>query len=457
MSVNNHGKNRPNPELEQGLQNLIRPFQQFINNQKTGSLLLLASTLLALIIANSPLHFQYENLIALPLGLLIDSTHYAMSLHHWINDGLMALFFFVIGLEIKREMLAGDLRDPANSIPVIAAAIGGMTIPALIFYMLNVGSPTLQGWAIPMATDTAFAIGLLSLLGNRIPYGLISFILALAIIDDIGAVMVIALFYSDTLSQFHIILAAGLLILLALGNRAGVRHPLFYFLLGGMVWLAMLGSGLHATLAGILVAFTVPARPAHSSRHFLAESIRLLKRFREIERQQQSPSILEEQRQHELAVNLSRTAEQATTPLQRWEQRLEKPVAILVLPVFALANAGITFSVESLTDVFTNSLSLGIILGLVVGKFIGVCSFTWLALKLGLGALPGEMTFRHVPGLALMAGIGFTMSVFIASLGFATAPDQLLMAKTGIIFASLLAGIGGFIWLYALGKPTTST
>jgi NhaA family Na+:H+ antiporter len=436
-------------ELEQGFANIIRPFQAFIRNQKTGSLLLLATTLIALAIANSPLAEEYHHLISMQIGFLISDQQFSMSLHHWINDGLMALFFFVIGLEIKRELLAGELREPAKSIPVIAAAIGGMLVPAIIFYALNGGTDTVHGWAIPMATDTAFAIGLLALLGKRIPRGLISFILALAIIDDIGAVMVIALFYSTNISQPHLFIAFGLILLLLLGNRLGIRHPVFYFLTGGLVWLMMFGSGVHATLAGILVAMTVPARPASSSRGFLKNSIRLLRRFREIELAKVDPSsVLEEPEKHELAESLHKTVKDATTPLQRWEQRLEHPVALLVLPVFALVNAGIALSASTLSTAFTSSLSLGIILGLVAGKFIGISSFTWLVLKLRWGTLPANMPFRYIPGLSLMAGMGFTMSVFIAGLGFGDNPEQLLLAKTGIIFASLLAGLSGFLWLF---------
>jgi NhaA family Na+:H+ antiporter len=248
--------------LATGFARIVTPFERFIRDQKTASALLLLCTVAALIIANSPLADRYESFVETRIGFVLGGNDYAMSLRHWVNDGLMALFFFILGLEIKRELLVGELREPARALPVIAAAAGGMLVPALLYYALNHGGDTMQGWAIPMATDTAFAIGILALLGKRAPPGLTIFLLALAIIDDMGAVLVIALFYSDAISVAHLATALALLAVLLVLNALGVRRPVVYFASGGLVWLAMLGSGAHATLAGILVAMTIPARPA---------------------------------------------------------------------------------------------------------------------------------------------------------------------------------------------------
>jgi NhaA family Na+:H+ antiporter len=323
-----------------------------------------------------------------------------------------------------------------------------MAVPALLFYAINQGGDAIQGWAIPMATDTAFAIGILALLGARAPAGLTTFLLALAIIDDMGAVLVIALFYSDAISVVHLLGAAGLLAALLLMNLAGVRHPVVYFVGGGMVWLAMLGSGVHATLAGILVAMTIPARPARSTRAFVRRSRQLLDEFEAIEERDEAASpILAEPEKHHVVERLQETAVQATTPLQLWERALEHPVALFVLPLFALVNAGIAVQPAALPALLADPLSLGIVLGLVAGKTIGISLATFAVLWLGRGRLPAGMQPRHVVGLGLLGGMGFTMSIFIAGLGFSNQPEQLLIAKTGILTASLIAGVGGYLWL----------
>jgi NhaA family Na+:H+ antiporter len=434
--------------LEKGFANIVSPFQQFIRDQKTASLLLLAGTLIALIIANSPLVHDYESLVEMRLGFVLGESDYAMSLRHWVNDGLMALFFFILGLEIKRELLVGELREPARSLPIVAAAAGGMVVPALLYYLVNQSGDAIQGWAIPMATDTAFAIGILALLGSRLPRGLTTFLLALAIIDDMGAVLVIALFYSDTISLAHLGSAAGLLTALLVMNLFGVRHPVLYFAGGGLVWLAMLGSGVHATLAGILVAMTVPARPAHSTRTFIRRSRQLLDEFEAIETREETASpILAEPEKHAVVERLQETAAEATTPLQLWERALEHPVALFVLPLFALVNAGIRVEPAELPALFYDSVALGIVLGLVVGKTVGISLPTLAVLGLGYGQLPAGMQPRHIVGLGLLGGMGFTMSIFIAGLGFGNQPEQLVIAKTGILTASLIAGVSGYLWL----------
>ncbi len=440
--------------LEKGFAQVITPFQRFIRDQKTGSALLLLCTVVALLVANSPLASAYESLINTRIGFVFGGESYAMSLHHWVNDGLMALFFFVLGLEIKREMLVGELREPARSLPVLAAAAGGMVVPAAVFFAINHGTEVMHGWAIPMATDTAFAIGVLALLGGRVPPTLTTFLMALAIIDDMGAVLVIALFYTDSISLAHLAAALGLLGGLTLANLLGVRHPVIYFMGGGLVWLAMLGSGVHATLAGILVALTVPARPRHGTRSFLHRSRRLIDEFEAIEANagEASAPILAEPEKHAVVEQLQDTAAKATTPLQQWERAYEYPVALFVLPLFALVNAGIHVEINALPRLLGDPLAVGIILGLVLGKTAGISLATGALLALGRGRLPKGMQPRHVVGVGLLGGMGFTMSIFITGLGFGGQPEQLLIAKTGILTASLIAGLGGYLWLRLGGQ-----
>lgn len=444
-SKKNKDINYPKP-LEAGFERVITPFHNFIHNQTTGSFLLLCCTVFALCIANSPLSDDYELFIKSQIGIVFDEWSFKMSLRHWVNDGLMALFFFMLGLEIKREILVGELRDPQRFFPIVAAAMGGMLVPATIFLAFNAESINAHGWGIPMATDTAFAVGILALLGSRIPSALIIFLTALAIIDDMGAILVIAFFYSENISTFYLSIATMLLVFLAGCNIFGFRHPVVYFVGGGMVWLAMLNSGIHATVAGILVAFTVPARPIRTSSWFIHHTRDLVNKFENIEEESVRP-ILGEKEQHRIVEQVQDTAEKASTPLRRWENALEKPVFLLIMPIFALVNAGIPVGFNTLTSVGNNSLGLGIILGLVLGKSVGVSLLTWIALRLNLGRLSQNVTMKHIIGIGLLGGIGFTMSIFIAGLSFQSSQEALITAKTAILSASLIAGLTGYLWL----------
>jgi len=432
--------------LERGFHQVISPLQAFVRDQTTASVLLILCTLAALALAHSPLASAYQSLLDTRVGLLLGDTSVSMTLRHWINDGLMSLFFFVLGLEIKREVLVGDLKDPRQSLPVIAAALGGMLVPATLYYLVNMGTAEHHGWGIPMATDTAFAVGVLALLRRHIPPALTTFLTALAIIDDLGAMLVIAVFYTHALSLGHLGLAVAGLGLLVVFNALGLRNPVVYLLGGGLVWATMLGSGVHATVAGVLVAMTVPARPKAGSGWFLARARGLLREFQEIERRSDRP-ILGEERQHAVVETLQDTAEKASTPLRRWERALASPVALLVMPVFALTNAGIPIRAESLSALWVEPLTLGIILGLVLGKVLGITLMGWLALRLGLGRLPGEMSPGHLAGIGLLGGIGFTMSIFVANLSFGDDAAALVAAKTAILLASFVAGISGYLWL----------
>jgi NhaA family Na+:H+ antiporter len=437
--------------LEQGVERVLSPFQEFISDQKTGSILLVICALGALLVANSPLALEYEALVETPAGFVFGEWSFRMSVRHWINDGLLSLFFFVLGLEIKREILVGELKDPRQSLPIIAAALGGMLIPTAIFFTLNSDSETVHGWGIPMATDTAFAVGVLALLGRRIPVALFTFLTALAIVDDLGAVLVIAVFYTESLNLSFLGLAGAFLLLLVGCNASGLRRPSVYFCGGALVWLAMLGSGVHATLAGALVALTVPARPKREPRWFVREARSLIDELEKVEAQSDKP-VLGSEDHHNVVERVQDTAEKATTPLRRWEHFLERPIALFVMPVFALANAGIPVDAQSLSALSSDQLAQGIVLGLVVGKSVGITLMTWLALRLNLGHLPRDVTMRHIVGVGLLGGMGFTMSIFIAGLGFASNPEALVGAKTAILLASLVAGVSGYLWLRLQGQ-----
>lgn len=435
----------PTP-LESGFERLVTPFKHFIDDQTTGSLMLLACTIAALLVANSPFAQAYERILTTQIGFSLGDSSFTMDLRHWINDGLMSLFFFVLGLEIKREILVGELNKPHHSLPVIAASFGGMLAPAAIYLSLNSNTAYVHGWGIPMATDTAFAIGILALLGSSIPAALVTFLTALAIIDDLGAILVIAIFYTESINLFWLASSCIFLLLLAGCNAIGIRKPVVYLIGGGLVWGAMLGSGVHATVAGILVAFIVPARPKREPQWFVRRVRNLIDKFETIQNKTTSP-ILGQSRQHNIAKQLHETAEKATTPLRRWEHSLQRPVALFVMPIFALANAAVPVDYQSITTLWSDNLSIGVVLGLVVGKAVGITLFAWLALRLQVGRLPQDVTMHHIAGIGLLGGVGFTMAIFIAGLGFTDNPDALVTAKSAILLASFTAGLLGYLWL----------
>lgn len=444
-------------DLEHKVDRLLSPFQSFIKDQTTGALFLIVCTVAALALANSPLAADYLSLIHTKVGLYFADTVLEMSVRHWINEGLMALFFFVLGLEIKRELLAGELKDPRQSLPVIFAAIGGMVLPAAIFVAFTWGTPAVHGWGIPMATDAAFAVGVLALLGSRIPYALTAFLTALAIIDDLGAIAVIAIFYSSDISLEYLGAAGAVFAVLLLCNRFGCRRPLVYVIGGALVWLAMLGSGVHATVAGVLLAIAVPARPKCGPYWFVGRTRDLVRRFEKKEEETRERPILAEEEEHALAESIQESAQVATTPLQRWERSLEHPVALFVMPVFALVNAGIVVNADTLAAVASEPFALGVACGLLFGKSIGITFMTWLALRLGLGELSPDIDLGHIFGIGLVGGIGFTMSIFIAGLSFAEDSSALVLSKAAILSASLIAGVAGYLWLRLRGAPRTGT
>lgn len=435
---------------EKSFDKILTPFEEFINRQTTSGLLLMGTAIIALILANSNYSEAYQHFIHTKIGLNIGGWEIEKTLHHWVNDGLMALFFFVVGLELKRELLVGELASLRNAILPIVAAIGGMVVPALIYVAINHEGDAALGWGIPMATDIAFAIGALALLASRVPKALITFLVALAIVDDLGAVVVIALFYTDQIVWQAIYIAAGILAILIAFSLSGIRQPLPYFILGILLWFALLKSGVHATLAGVLTAFTIPARPKYDPVRFSEQVKKLMVRFDASHKPGQD--IMTNTELRAVVQTLENGVHKVETPLQRLEHSMHMPVAFFVIPVFAFINAGIPMDFASMGDTLSHPVTLGVMFGLVLGKFIGIAGACWIALKLGFGQLPAQTSFSQIAGVSLLAGIGFTMSIFIADLGFAGQPEYLLMAKTGILVASLVAGVGGYIWLWLVSK-----
>jgi len=440
---------------EKAFDRVLTPLEEFIHRQTTSGVLLMVSAAVALMIANSTLAESYFHLLHAEVVVGSGAWALKMSLHHWINDGLMALFFLVVGLELKRELLVGELSDPRQALLPIMAAIGGMVLPALFYTVVNFGGTQVNGWGVPMATDIAFALGVLALLGGRVPAGLLTLLVALAIVDDLGAVVVIALFYTAKLDLVALAVAGGILGLLIVLNLGGIRRLLPYMLLGVLLWLALLKSGVHATLAGVILAFTIPMKPKLDTPRFLQRARRLLD---EVSQAQADEScIVLNDRMRSRVTALADGVRLAQAPAQTLEHSLHLPSAYLVIPMFALANAGIPLDLSAPGNLLADPVALGVVFGLLGGKLLGITGFIWLAVKLGWSRLPAGVGFSHVIGMALLGGIGFTMSIFIAQLAFADDPGDLLMAKTGILLASLLAGGGGYFWLRfiapARGEP----
>lgn len=422
---------------------LVIPLTRFIHNSTTSGILLFIVALAALILANSPLEEAYHQFWNHTLSIGYDTYVVSKSLHHWINDGLMSIFFFVIGLELKREVMAGELSRPKDAILPIAAGLGGMVMPALLYLAFNSTGEAHAGWGVPMATDIAFALGILYLLGDKIPISLKVFLTALAIADDIGAVLVIAFFYTSDINMASLLYGGGFFGILLVGNLLGVRNIVFYGIVGiGGLWMAFLLSGVHATIAGIIAALTIPANVKIEDAHFITKMKALVSNFEQSTPNQVSflthdqLEIIEKIRFYSLA---------ALTPLQRLEYAMQPLVAFIVMPVFALANAGITFS-GNFAENMVSHVSLGVIVGLVVGKFIGIVGVSKILVKLKIVTLPEGTKWRHIYGVALLAGVGFTMSLFITDLAFED-PTYMIQSKIGIFTASILGGIGGFLIL----------
>jgi len=422
---------------------ILSPFQEFFQREASSGVLLMIATILSLAWANSPWAESYFGLWHMNVTFSFGGNGISKDLLHWINDGLMAVFFFVVGLEIKREVLVGELASLRKAILPIMAAIGGMLVPAGFYLLLNPSGPAKAGWGIPMATDIAFALGILSLLGKRVPLSLKVFLTAVAIVDDLGAVLVIALFYTSKIAWVSLLIAVIFLIILAIISSLGVRSPIVYTLLGIALWVAFLKSGVHATLAGVLLAMTIPVRTRINTEGFISNASFFLEEFRKYG--QTGASVLTSADQRAAIQAIEVAAEHAQTPLQRLEHILHPWVVYFIMPVFAFANAGIAIKSDFLSA-FAQPVTLGVMAGLIFGKQLGIFSASFIAVKLGWSDLPSGMTWTRLYGLAWLAGIGFTMSLFIASLAFGTS-DLLTMSKAGILVASLISGTVGAVIL----------
>lgn len=433
----------------------LRPIVQFIQKSSFSSLLLFFAAFLALVLANSPAHGLIQNLLSQKIGFSVGDLKVYKSLLLWINDGLMSIFFFVVGLELKREIIAGELSNPKNVIMPIVGALGGMLFPAFIFILINLnnGTEAPNGWGIPMATDIAFALGVLYLLGPKVPIQLKVFLTAMAIIDDIGAVSVVAFFYTSNISVMNIFIGIGILGMMFLLNKLGVRHVLLYATLGiGGVWLAFLLSGVHATIAAVLAAFAIPATKAINKDEFIENLTQLkanLLKAKSAENQQYLLSADEEN----IIGEIRRIANESISPLQRLERSMHNFVLFVVMPIFALANAGVVID-SNWSDMLLSPISLGVIVGLIAGKFISIFGLSMLGLKLGWFKMPENLNFNMILGVSFLAAIGFTMSLFINSLAFET-PMFIEQAKMGILSASILAGLTGYFILKRAIKNTT--
>ena len=422
---------------------LLKPFNSFIHKESSAGIVLLLCSVFALAISNSPWQEVYHHFWEYQFSIGFAGHVVSNSLHHWISDGLMAMFFFVVGLELKREIMGGELSSPKNALLPLAAAVGGMIAPALVYAFFNYGKPSINGWGIPMATDIAFALGVLSLLGNRVPLSVKIFLTALAIADDLGAVLVIAIFYTSEISVINLATGLAFMAVLLTANYLGIRSTLFYGIVGiGGLWLAFLMSGVHATVAGVLAALTIPARTKIDEVGFTRRLHLYVGEFERI--LPNNLSLLEPEQLH-VVEKIKSLTKAAGTPLQQLEHSLHPVVLFVIMPVFALANAGISFQGMTFQGVIT-SASMGVFFGLLLGKFVGVVGTSWLFLKMGWAQLPKDMTFKNICGLGMLAGIGFTMSLFITNLALQE-PEVALEAKIGILSASLLAGIAGFVML----------
>jgi NhaA family Na+:H+ antiporter len=434
---------------EKAFKRIATPFEHFLHSQTTTGLVLLLMTLTALILANSPFVDYYNHFFHTRIDFNVGEWKLSHTLHHWINDGLMAIFFFMIGLEIKREILVGELSNIKVAILPILSAIGGMLLPALIYMSINAGSQGASGWGIPMATDIAFAISVLVILGKRVSPALVTFLVALAIVDDLGAVLVIAIFYTDQIQFLPLLLSGASFSILLLFNRAGIHAILPYFIVGIFMWFFMLESGIHATIAGVLAAFTIPSRPKLTPTSFTNSTRNLLDEY---DNYPVATDHTLHENQKAILLNIKDTIDSVSTPAARLEHSLHLPVSLLIIPLFALANAGISIDFSLLGETIQESVSLGIIAGLVGGKVLGIFGVAWLAIKLGIAKLPEKSTMSQIFGVAFLGGIGFTMSIFVADLAFIGNETLIFQAKIGILTASLFSGLFGYIWLKYVAK-----
>ncbi|GAB3344045.1 sodium/proton antiporter NhaA [Marivirga atlantica] len=425
--------------------------RKFLNRETSGGLLLIAATILALILGNSQWADAYHHYLKDEfLFELSEHFTFGLTIEEWINDGLMAIFFLVAGMELKREILVGELSSFKKASMPLLAALGGMVLPALIFSVLNSDTENINGWGIPMATDIAYSLGIIGLLGKRVPAQLKIFLVALAIADDLGAILVIALFYSNEISWLYLVAGTGIFILLMLCNRFGVKN-LFWYILGGIaLWYCFLNSGVHPTIAGVLFAITIPVKPKLDSKLLKERTVRNVTELEKTDIDTRDP--MQDIRQSEILKAMKKDTQNSRPPLLKLENALIDFNAFFIIPIFAIANAGVKLDVSFL-EVVSGSLGLGILLGLAVGKVLGISLFAFIGERLGIAELHHSLSWRHIIGMGMVAGIGFTMSLFITNLAFEDA-ELVKVSKISILIASLIAALVGITTLL-FTKPKT--
>jgi NhaA family Na+:H+ antiporter len=423
------------------------PFQWFFNKEVIGSLLLLLASLGAVLIANSTLYGWYEHLLHMDVTLHVDRLRISRSLLHWVNDGLMTLFFFTVGLEIKREVMVGELASPKQALLPVIAAAGGMLMPGLIYLAFNAGGPGVHGWGIPVATDIAFSLGAIAILGRKLPVGLRIFLTAFAIADDLGAVVIIALFYTQGITTVYLQASGVCVLILLMGNLLWLRWIPFYLVMGVATWICVMGSGVHATVAGVVVAMLVPARGKYNTIRFVNEAQAIISGMTTDRRIDAAWYSIFLRPDHQNAVHaLELALHNVETPLQRLEHALHPWVVYLVLPVFAFFNAGLPLQAMSLAEAAANPIALGCTLGLLLGKPLGVSLAAYAAVRMGVAALPENVRWPHIVGAGMLGGIGFTMSLFISGLSF-TDVMFLNYSKLGVLAGSVLSAAAGLGFL----------
>jgi len=424
------------------------PVQSFIHTEAISGVILLAATGAALVWANSPWSDSYHRFWETRLALDVALFQVSKPLEAWVNDGLMAIFFFVVGLEIKRELLYGELSSPGKAALPVIAAVGGMVMPAAIYLAINAGGEAGRGWAIPMATDIAFALGVLALLGRRCPLELRVFLLAVAVVDDLGVIFVIAVAYSESMELVQLGIAAGIVGAVVAANRLGINHSFVTAALGFLLWVAVLKSGVHATIAGVIMAALTPAKASYSRDDFADSSEQLMVDYRQaLERD-------DLERCEVILGHMEELSQGTEAPLERLERLAHPWSSYVILPVFALANAGIEFSRGIISEAAASSVTVGLVVALSLGKLSGITAFPWLATRLGIAELPRGVSWGHVVGVGLLGGIGFTVAIFVTGLAFDRA-DLIEQSKIGILVASLLSGGVGYLVLRFAVKETT--
>ncbi len=424
-------------------QSVYKSFERFFRTEVASGLVLLASTVIALVWANSPWAESYQHLWHTPVAITLGEFTHSMSLAHWINDGLMAIFFLSVGLEIKHELFLGRLSSFRRAALPFVAALGGMVVPALIYVFFNIGTEANRGWGIPMATDIAFSLGVIALLGRSVPTSIRVFVAALAIVDDLGAVLVIALFYTAQINVAALIWAGVFTALLLVLNRLRISKITLYLLVGFALWWALLFSGIHATIAGVLVGMLVP----HTARWTTQEFMLALEDVRDFVKAILSPNEVpdNEETRQSAVHSIEKAAERVQSPLSRLSAGLHPIVAFFIIPLFALANAGLLIKLDP--SLLSSNVFWGVGLGLLLGKTVGITLFAFAAVKVGIAELPESVNWRHMVGAAMLCGIGFTMSLFIGELALGDHPDEFAVAKLSILLASLVAGVLGFALL----------